>query len=116
MQTINIRGIRLFAYHGCLEEEALIGGNYVVNVQLKGDFTTATKSDNLADTADYVKVYKIVKEEMAIRSKLIEHVAERIASHLKKELTTVKELSVEVIKQNPPMNGEVDDVSFVIEK
>jgi dihydroneopterin aldolase len=116
MQTINIRGIRLYAYHGCLEEEAIIGADYIVNVQLKGDFSIAMKSDILADTADYIIVYRIVKEEMAIRSKLIEHVCERIASHLKKELAIVEQLSVEVIKRNPPMNGEVDEVSFIIEK
>jgi len=116
MQTINIRGIRLFAYHGCLEEEALIGCDYVVNVQLKGDFLQATKTDELCDTADYIIVYRIVKEEMAIRSNLIEHVAERIITRIKKELTIVKQLTVEVIKRNPPMNGEVDEVSFVIEK
>lgn len=116
MQTINIRGIHLYAYHGCLEEEAVIGGHYVVNVILKGDFSASTKSDELKDTADYIHVYKIVKEEMAIRSKLIEHVAERIANRLKKEIPIVKQLSVEVVKRNPPMNGEVDEVSVVIEK
>jgi dihydroneopterin aldolase len=116
MQTINIRGIQLYAYHGCLDEEALIGGEYLVNVQLKGDFSASLKSDDLKDTADYILVYKIVKEEMGIRSKLIEHVAERIANRLKKELPIVKQLSVEVVKRNPPMNGEVDEVSIVIEK
>ena len=116
MQTINIRGIKLYAYHGCLEEEAVIGGNYIVNVQLKGDFSASTKSDNLKDTADYIHVYKVVREEMAIRSKLIEHVGERIASRLKKEMPIVTQLSVEVVKLNPPMNGEVKEVSFVIEK
>jgi len=116
MQTINIRGIRLFANHGCLEEEALIGGNYVVNVKLVGDFSVAAEDDKLEHTADYIVVYRIVKEEMAVRSNLIEHVAERIANHLKKKLTMVMQLSVEVIKINPPMNGEVDEVSFVIEK
>ena len=116
MQTINIRGIHLYAYHGCMDEEALIGGHYIVNVQLKGDFSASTKSDNIKDTADYVSVYRIVKEEMAIRSKLIEHVAERIANHLKKELPVVKQLSVEVVKRNPPLNGEVDEVSVIIEK
>lgn len=116
MQTINILGIHLYAYHGCLEEEAVIGGHYVVNVILKGDFSASTKSDELKDTADYILVYKIVKEEMAIRSKLIEHVAERIANRLKKEMPIVEQLSVEVVKRNPPMNGEVDEVSVVIEK
>src|SRR5258708_33326899 len=98
MQTINIRGIRLYAYHGCMEEECIIGGNHVVNVQLKGDCLASAKINKLEDTADYILVYQIVKQEMAIRSKLIEHVAERIASRLKTELSMVKQLSVEVVK------------------
>jgi dihydroneopterin aldolase len=116
MQTINVRGIHLRANHGCLPEEARIGGDFVVNVQLQGDFSVAAASDKLTDAADYVKVYEIVKREMKIRSNLIEHVGERIATHLKKEFQQVTQLSVEVIKKKPPMNGNVDEVSFVIEK
>ncbi|HWY98494.1 MAG TPA: dihydroneopterin aldolase [Bacteroidia bacterium] len=116
MDTINVRGIHLRAHHGCMEEEAKIGGDYVVNVQLKGDFSVAAKGDKLSDAADYVKVYEIVKQEMKVRSHLIEHVAERIASHLKKTFTEVQHLSVEVIKKKPPMNGNVDEVSVIIEK
>jgi dihydroneopterin aldolase len=116
MHIINVRGIHLRAHHGCMEEEAKIGGDYVVNVQLKGDFTVAAKSDKLSDAADYVMVYQIVKQEMKVRSHLIEHVAERIASHLKKTFTEVQHLSVEVIKKKPPMNGNVDEVSVIIEK
>jgi dihydroneopterin aldolase len=116
MDIVNVRGIRLRANHGCLEEEAIIGGDYVVNVQLHGNFEAAAKSDNLTDAADYVTVYNIVKAEMKIRSKLIEHVAERIAISLKKALPNVAKLSVEVIKKNPPVGGEVDEVSIVIEK
>jgi len=116
MQTIHVRGIHLRANHGCLEEEARIGGDYVVNVILKGDFSVAAASDKLSDAADYVKVYEIVKLEMKIRSHLIEHVAERIATHLKKTFTEVQHLSVEVIKKKPPMNGNVDEVSVVVEK
>jgi dihydroneopterin aldolase len=116
MHTINVRGIHLRAHHGCLEEEARIGGDYVVNVQLKGDFTKAAKSDKLTDAADYVMVYNIVKEEMKIRSSLIEHVAERIATHLRKIFIGVDSITVEVIKKKPPMNGNVDEVSVVFEK
>ena len=116
MQTINVRGIHFRAHHGCLEEEAKIGGDYIVNIILKGDFSVAAKSDKLSDAADYVMVYDIVKREMKIRSHLIEHVAERIAKHLKETFTGVQHLSVEVIKKKPPMNGNVDEVSVVIEK
>lgn len=115
MQTIHVRGIHIRANHGCLPEEAKIGGDYIVNVVLKGDFSKAAQSDKLSDAADYVTVYQIVKKEMAIRSNLIEHVAERIAVHLKKELTTVQHLSVEVVKKRPPMNGNVEEVSVIFE-
>lgn len=116
MQTINVRGIHLRAHHGCLPEEAKIGGDFVVNVQLQGDFSIASASDKLADAADYVMVYDIVKYEMKIRSNLIEHVADRIAMHLKKSFPNLHHLSVEVIKKKPPMNGNVDEVSVVVNK
>jgi dihydroneopterin aldolase len=116
MQIINVRGIHLRANHGCLPEEAKIGGDFVVNVQLKGDFSAPSQSDKLTDAADYVKVYEVVKAEMKIRSNLIEHVAERIASHLKTIFPKVAHITVEVVKKKPPMNGNVDEVSFIVEK
>ncbi len=116
MQIINVRGIHLRGHHGCLPEEAKIGGDFVVNVQLKGDFSVAGKSDKLSDAADYVKVYEVVKLEMKIRSNLIEHVAERIADHLKKVFPNIDNLMVEVIKKKPPMNGNVDEVGVVVER
>jgi len=116
MQTINIRGIHIRAHHGCLPEEAKIGSDFVVNIQIKGDFSVPAASDKLADTVDYVKVYGVVKREMKIRANLIEHVAERIATHLKKDFSQIKHLTVEVIKKKPPMNGNVDEVSVIVEK
>ena len=38
MGLIEVNGIRVFAYHGCLAEEATIGGLYRVDVQVEGDF------------------------------------------------------------------------------
>jgi dihydroneopterin aldolase len=115
LHTINISGIRIYAYHGCLPEEAIIGGDYIVNIVLKGNFSKAAANDKLEDTIDYVDVYKIVKKEMHIRARLIEHVAQRIADNLKASFASVSSLSVEVIKKNPPIGGEVDEVSAVVE-
>lgn len=115
MHTINIRGIRIYAYHGCLPEEAIIGGDYVVNIALKGNFSKAASNDKLEDTVDYVEVYKIIKKEMGIRSNLIEPVAQRIAEKIKSAFAIISSLSVEVIKKNPPIGGEVEEVSFIVE-
>lgn len=112
--SINIEGIKLYAYHGCLEEEAKIGGNYIVDVYITTDFTEAAKTDDLKKTVDYCTVYEISKAEMAIRSKLIEQVCQRIFDKIKSELKGIKTLHVKVTKLVPPMNGDVEKVSVVV--
>ena len=112
---IEVNGIKLYAFHGCLEEEARIGGNYVVDVTIITDFSEAAKNDDLSKTVDYVYVNAIVKEEMAIRSKLIETVGQRIVTRIKTELKGVFELSVKITKLTPPINGDVHSVAVVIE-
>jgi dihydroneopterin aldolase len=115
MNRIAVEGIRLYAYHGCLEEEARIGGNYMVDVYLETDFSEAAKTDDLTLTVDYCAIYEISKEEMAIRSKLIEQVADRIQKRVMKEHAMVKKARVRVTKLNPPMNGNVGSVYVEVE-
>ncbi len=114
MNKIIVEGIKLYCYHGCLDEEAIIGANYIVDVTMETDFTEAAKTDDLNKTIDYVTVYNIVKLEMAIRAKLIETVGQRIVDHLKKEFISLKKLEIKITKLNPPMNGNVEKVSIVI--
>ena len=114
MHKIEIEGIKVYAYHGCLAEEGKIGANYIVDVTLEINFTIAALNDDLSKTIDYVTVYDIVKAQMAIRSNLIEHVCQRIVTELKKEFPALKKLEVKVSKLNPPMNGNVEKVSVVI--
>lgn len=114
MGIINVTGIKLYAYHGCLEEEAIIGGQYVVDVKIETDFLRAQVEDDLSQTVDYVTVYNIVKTQMAIRSKLIEHAAALIAGGLIKQIPAIQHVEVTVTKINPPMNGDVKEVSVTV--
>lgn len=114
-QYIEVNGIKLYAYHGCLEEEAKIGGNYIVDVHLKTDFSKAAISDELSETIDYVQINAIVTQEMAIRSKLIEHVGQRITNRIQQEISSLIALRVKVTKISPPINGDVNDVAIIIE-
>ena len=113
--TVEVNGIKLYAHHGCLPEEEAIGGNYIVDVRVTTDFTKAMHHDLLQETVDYVDINSIVKREMAIRSKLIEHVGHRIVTALKKEIQGIDELRVCITKLTPPINGDVDNVAIVIE-
>ncbi len=110
---INVSGIKCYAYHGCLEEEAKIGGHYVVDVEMITDFTAAAKRDELNETIDYCDVARIVQQEMAIRSKLIEHVGQRIVNRLQSELRGLIELTLVVKKISPPIQGDVQSVSVI---
>jgi dihydroneopterin aldolase len=109
---IFVSGIKVYAFHGCLEEETKIGGNYVVNIKIETDFKLASETDDLSKTIDYVTVNEIVEEEMKIPSKLIEHVGQRIYNQLKKEFKSCSKLEIQIIKLCPPINGDVDSVSI----
>lgn len=112
---IEVNGIELYAHHGCMDEEGRIGGHYVVNVYMETDFKEASETDDLTKTVDYCDVNKIVEEEMAQRSLLIEHVGKRIIDRIKQLNHTFFKIRVKIIKKSPPINGNVDHVAIVIE-
>ncbi|MFT5213390.1 MAG: dihydroneopterin aldolase [Polaribacter sp.] len=116
MGIIQVNNIKLYAYHGCLDEEAKIGSEYRVDVEVKADLRKSANSDELTDTVDYVHLNYIVKEEMAIRSKLLEEVAQRILNRFFKELRKVKKAKISVSKINPPIGGNVDEVVIILTK
>ena len=114
--TIEVNGIKIYAFHGCLPEEGKIGGHYSVDVMLNTNFHVASITDDLSKTIDYVLVNKIVCEEMAVRSKLIEHVGQRIVNRLKKEISAIELVRLKLTKISPPINGDVDNVAIIIEE
>ena len=116
MGVIQVNNIKLHAYHGCLDEEAKIGSEYRVDVLVKANLKKSSKTDELIDTVDYVHLNHIVKQEMAIRSKLLEEVAQRILNRIFKELSMVKKAKVSVAKVNPPIGGNVEEVLVILTK
>ena len=116
MGTIKLKNIRTFSYHGCLIEEGKIGSDYTVDLEIKTDLEKSCLSDDLKDTVDYVHLNKIVVEEMAIRSELLEHVGKRIIDRIFKELATVTKIVIGVSKINPPIGGDVEGVTIIMKQ
>ncbi len=116
MGTIKLKNIRTFSYHGCLVEESKIGSDYTVDLEIKADLRKSRETDELADTVDYVHLNKIVVEEMAVRSKLLEHVAHRIIKRIFAELPAVSRIFLGVSKINPPIGGDVEAVTVQFEE
>lgn len=101
--TIELQGMEFRAFHGCLEIEREQGGFFTVDV--KGSAEALAGSDRLEDTLDYGKIYSVVSAQMTIPSALLEHVAWRIASALKREVPLLEDFTVTVSKKRPPLDG-----------
>jgi 7,8-dihydroneopterin aldolase/epimerase/oxygenase len=116
MGTIKLKNIRTYSYHGCLIEEGKIGSDYSVDLEVKTNLKQSSMSDDLKDTVDYVLLNSIVVEEMAIRSNLLEHVAQRIITRVFKESKAVSAIKLGVSKINPPIGGDVEAVTIEMEE
>ena len=114
MGLITIKGIRVFAHHGHLPEEAVLGGHFIVNILVETDTTEVEKTDDLNDTVDYVKIIEIVKYQMAIRADMIEVPAKRIVDAIL-PLNKVHKVTVEVEKVLPPIDATFDKISVTTE-
>lgn len=115
LPTLSIRKIDCYSYHGCLPEEAIIGSRFRVDVDFRGDFSKAVSDDELSATIDYVEVHRIVRQQMEIRSKLIEHLAGRILNSLKSAFPMAQYITVHITKYNPPVNGQLGEAVFTLE-
>ena len=116
MDEIHLKNIRIYAYHGCMEEEKKIGSDYLVNLVVHSDLSLSCKSDKLKDTVDYVALLDIVKNQMKIRANLLENVADRVVNKIILQFPSVRKAIVEISKLNPPINGDIDQVMIKREK
>ena len=115
--------MHFYAYHGCFEEEQIIGNKFLVNFWAEADLSKPAATDNIEDALNYQLVYNVIKEQMEIKSHLLEHVARRILdaikSHLlehvamrildavKAQFPYIERAQVQISKLNPPLGGQV---------
>ena len=116
MGIIKVENIRVYAHHGCLKEETVIGSNYRVDVAVSANLDKSSKTDDLKDTVDYVTLNSIVVDEMGVACKLLETVAQRIIARFLNECAEVDWASVSVSKLNPPIGGDVEKVTVMLEE
>ncbi|MDH6355671.1 dihydroneopterin aldolase [Dysgonomonas sp. PH5-45] len=111
---ILLENIEIYAHHGVFEQETVVGNTFIVNLKAEVEMEAACQSDQLSGTVSYADVYDIVKEEMLIPSKLLEHVAYRIISRLKATYGSINGIELKISKRNPPIGGQVDFASVIL--
>ncbi|HNT42564.1 MAG TPA: dihydroneopterin aldolase [Tenuifilaceae bacterium] len=116
MAIIQLENMEFYAYHGHFAEEQVVGNRFLVDVSVDVDTTNAQHTDRLDDTVNYQHIYNLVSVEMQVKSKLLEHVAERIAAAIHASFPQVRSLKVKVSKMNPPLGGSLERVSVTLDR
>ncbi|HLN53556.1 MAG TPA: dihydroneopterin aldolase [Lentimicrobium sp.] len=114
MATIRIEGMDFFAYHGCFKEESIIGTRFEVDLTVTVDTEQAEISDDLHKTVNYMSLYDAVKNEMDIRSNLLENVAFRILKSIRHRFPIITRAEIKISKLNPPIGGKAERVSVTM--
>lgn len=116
MGVIHLENMEFYAYHGCFEEEAIVGNNFIVNLWLETDTEKPSETDDINDALNYQQAYLLVKAQMEIRSHLLENVCKRILDTLFANFSQLTEARVKVSKLHPPMGGPMKAVSVELSR
>lgn len=116
MDLVRIKDLRVETRIGVTPEERSQPQPVLINVDVLTDLTAAGKSDELEETVDYGEVVTLVMEvARGANSKLLEHLAERIAAAIA-PLRGVNGVTVEIGKEQPPLDEDVGRVAVRIER
>ncbi|HLP72961.1 MAG TPA: dihydroneopterin aldolase [Bacteroidales bacterium] len=111
MGLIHIENMEFYSFHGHFREERIVGNRFLVNLSIETDMKAPSESDNLRDAVNYQRAYEIVKQQMEIKSYLLENIAKRILDALYSEMKGIQKATIKVSKLNPPMGGKIGSVS-----
>ena len=114
--VIDLEEMEFYAYHGCFREENVVGNRFLVNISIRTDMSRPMQTDNINDALNYVKVYELVRTEMQQTSNLLEHVTARVIDSLYRHFAEIQWARVKISKMNPPMGGQMNNVSVTLER
>lgn len=112
MDKIFVNKMDFYGYHGVFPEETRLGQRFTVDLTVMLDLKKAGETDDLEHSVNYAELYRICKEVVEGQPfKLVEAVAEKIAAELLDAFSMIEEVTVKVIKPDPPIPGHYQSVA-----
>ena len=113
---IELENMEFKAFHGCYDLEKKVGNLFRVDVAIEAEIGDAAAKDSIGETVNYLTVFELVREQMAVTSDLIENVAERIIDAIRARFPQVLRVTAKVSKLAPPLGGKIERVSVTLTK
>lgn len=115
MDKILVNQMSFYGYHGVFKEETKLGQRFIVDATLELDLSEAGRTDDLARSVNYGEVYQLCQQIVEGKPfKLIEAVAEAIATSILSTFTLVRSCTIKVIKPDPPIPGYYRSVAVEV--
>ncbi len=112
MDYITIKGLKIFAHHGVLEEETRNGQDFYVNARLYYDMENASHTDEVTDAVHYGEVCMFMTEFLQNNTyKLLERAVAETMQAVLKEFPLLQGLEMELCKPNAPIPLPFENVS-----
>ena len=103
--TIVIKGLKVFGYHGIHDEEKSVGQEFIIDVYMAVKNLPGCITDKIDDTVSYSEVAKFVKEIFVHKScNLIECVGEKLARAILDKFRKIDEIKLVIKKPNAPIS------------
>lgn len=112
--TISVEKLRIHACHGVMAQEREVGADFLVTIRVHYNIMKAMNTDDVADTLNYAVLCQVVKDEMAVPSKLLEHVAGRICRAVFSRFQQATGIELKLTKLNPPMGADCEGASVEV--
>jgi 7,8-dihydroneopterin aldolase/epimerase/oxygenase len=109
MFSIKVNNLKLFGYHGVHKEEAIVGGEFLINISV--DFEENGLVKKLDQTLNYVQMVEVVQELFTTRCELLETLSQKIALKIKAENNFIKNINISIEKLNAPISNFTGTVS-----
>lgn len=109
MDTVYLKGLEIFAYHGVNPEEKEDGQLFILDIAVDADLSIARRTDSLSDTVNYAALRKTVERAFtAEKFDLIERAAQVVCEAVLRDFPKVQRVTAMVKKPNAPMNAVFD--------
>ena len=111
-EKLYLKGMNFHALHGVYEIERRIERLFIVHLELTLNIDSSAYQENLEATVDYQSAFETVKEVMSESCELIEALAFKINENILNRFGIVSEVKVQIIKTNPPIVADMEEVVF----
>lgn len=116
LYTIDLQGMEFRAFHGCYDLEQRVGNRFEVTLSITVELGGIAERDDVEEAVNYLTVYEIVRERMAVVQRTIERVAVNIVDKLHERFPQIVRVRCTVAKLAPPLGGKIARVSVTVER